>query len=192
MRSIADSDAAGGIHRGDGADCDAFRRDRGGRAEAAFHVHGGRAQSRTDTSERKILRRTCRRRIAEIAIGRETSPGLVAATQEIEQDRAGHDRHPRGADRKAAALLGEQGLHAGGRVEAEGRSARERDGVDMLDRHRRIEQVDLARARAAAAQIHRRDGGRIEHDCGHAGAELAVLGMADTEARDIGDQIAHS
>ena len=45
------------------------------------------------------------RRIAELAIGRKAAPVLVAAVEEIEQDRRRHDRHPRGAHRKAAALL---------------------------------------------------------------------------------------
>ena len=128
--------------------------------------------------------------IAELAIGRIAAPILVAAVQQIEQDRARHDRHKRLADRKAAALFAQPGLHAGGGVEAERRAAGKRDGVDPLDRHRGIEQRALARAGPAAAKVGGRDRGLVEHHRGDARAELWVVGMPDADARDIGDEIA--
>ena len=94
------------------------------------------------------------------------------------------------ADAEAAALLAQPGLHAGGGIEPEGRAARQHDGVDALDRLRRIEQSGLARARPAAAHVDARHHGGVEHDGGRAGAELGVAGMADPQAGNIGDEIA--
>ena len=53
-----------------------------------------------------------RRGVAEIAIWREAAPLLVAAVEQIEADRARHDRNDGFADPQAVALLGEPGLHA--------------------------------------------------------------------------------
>ena len=46
-------------------------------------------------AEREVAAALRGRRVAEIAIGRKAAPVLVAAVQEIEQDRARHDRHAR-------------------------------------------------------------------------------------------------
>ena len=59
------------------------------------------------------------------------------------------------------------------------------------DRLRRIEQRGFARARAAAAHVDRGHGRLVENDGGRAGAEAEVLGMADFEAGNVGDEIAH-
>jgi hypothetical protein len=59
-----------------------------------------------------------------------------------------------------------------------------------LDGLSRIEQRGLARAGAAATHV---DAGRhrlVKHDRRDAGCELGVLGVADTNARDVGDEIA--
>ena len=98
-------------------------------------------------------------RVAKFAIGRVATPVLVAAAQEIEQNGGGHDRHPRAAHGEAAALFPQPRLHPGRRVETECRAAGQRDGVDALDRLRRVEQRGFAGARSAAAQVHRGDGG---------------------------------
>ena len=129
--------------------------------------------------------------VAEIAIGRKPAPILVAAAQQIEQHGRRHDRHPRGAHRKAAALLAQPRLHAGRGIEAEGRAARQHDGVDALDRPGRIEQRGLARSRPAAAHVDRGDGGFVENDHGRAGAEAQVGAVADFYAGNVGDEVAH-
>ena len=122
---------------------------RRGGADAALAIDRHRAGAGADAAEREIETGGGGRRIAELAIGREAAPILVAAVEEIEQDRGRHDRHPRGAHGKAAVLLFQPSLHAGCGIEAEGRAAGERDGVDALDRLRRIEQ---ARSRACPAR----------------------------------------
>ena len=92
-------------------------------------------------------------------------------------------------DLEAAALLAEPRLRAGRGVEAERRAAGKRNGVDALDRHRRIEQRAFARARSAAANVGGRNRGLIEQDDGRAGAELGIVGMADADAGNVGDEI---
>ena len=131
-----------------------------------------------------------RRLIAELAIGRIAAPVLVAAVEQVEHDRARHDRHHRVADAEAAALLAHISLHAGGGIEPEGRAAGQHDGVDAFHGLRRIEQGGLARAGPAAAHIDARHHGLVEHHDGRAGAELGVAGMADADAGNIGDEIA--
>ena len=64
------------------------------------------------------------RGVAEIAVGRKASPGLVAAVEQIEADRARHDRNHGVADPQAAALFGEPGLHAAARHPARAPSRR--------------------------------------------------------------------
>jgi len=87
-------------------------------------------------------------------------------------------------------VLAQPGLHAGGRVEAEGRTAREHDRVNALDGQRRIEQRHLTRARPPAAHVGRGDGRRVEHDRGHARRKTRIAGISDADAGDIGDEIA--
>lgn len=88
-----------------------------------------------------------------------------------------------------AALLGEPGLHAAAGIEAEGGAARQRDRVDAFDGIGEIEQCVLARAGAATADVDRRDRGGIENDRGRAGGDFGILGMADADAGDVGQQI---
>ena len=81
---------------------------------------------------------------------------------------AGHDRHERVPDLEAAAVLAEPRLGAGRGVEAERRAAGQRDGVDPLDRHGRIEQRAFARAGSAAANVGGSNRGLVEQDDGRA------------------------
>ena len=130
------------------------------------------------------------RRVTEFPIGRKTAPVLVAAVVEIEQDGGRHDRHARRADGEAAALFLEPGLDAGGGIEAERRAAGQRDGVDAFDGLGRVEQRGLARARAAATQVDRADRRPIEDQRRRAGTEPHVLGVADLNSGNVGDEVA--
>ena len=58
-----------------------------------------------------------------------------------------------------------------------------------LDRAGGIEQRVLARAGPAAAHVDRGDRRAIEDDRGDAGGELRVIGMADADAGDIGEEV---
>ena len=61
-------------------------------------------------------------------------------------------------------MLAEPRLGAGRGIEAERRAAGERDGVDPLDRHGRIEQRAFARAGSAAANVGGGNRGLVKQD----------------------------
>ncbi len=114
-------------------------------------------------------RRHLRRLVAELAVGRIAPPVLVAAIDSrSNMIAARHDRHPRVADCGSRGPARAVGLHAGSGVEPEGRAARQNDRIDALHRLRRIEQRGLARARPAAAHVHARRDGCVEHHRGRA------------------------
>ena len=192
MRAVADHRRADGIDHRQRADRDAAARHGRGGADAAFEICGGSAKPGTGAAEREFGAGQFRRLVAELAVGRIAAPVFVAAVEQVEQNRARHDRHARLADLEAAALFAQVGLHAGGGVEPEGRTARQHNGIDAFDRLRRVEQRGLARARPTAAHVHARDRGGVEHDHCGAGAELGVAGMADADAGNVGDGIADS
>src|SRR6516225_6024900 len=72
-------------------------------AEPALEVRCGGAHARADAAERECIAGRGRGGIGEIAIGWKAPPTLVAAVEEIETDRAGHDRDHGVADPEAAA-----------------------------------------------------------------------------------------
>ena len=169
----------------------AFRRYRRGRTDSAFAIDRGRAGAGADAAEREIGIGGRGGRVAKLAIGRVAPPVLVAAAEQIEQDRRRHDRHARRSHGEAAALAPCSHActpDAASRPNAE--PPDERDGVDAFDRLRRIEQSGFARPRSAAAYVDRGDGGLVEHDRCHAGAEPQILGVADFYSRHVGDEIA--
>ena len=83
---------------------------------------------------------------------------LRIADRQVEQDGRGNDGHAHDARLLAQALLLEPLHGARGRGEAEGAAAREHDGLDLLHRVHRIEQVGLPRSRRAPAHVHAGDG----------------------------------
>src|SRR6185312_6828154 len=95
LRAAANNRTAGGIHRRQCANGDAAARLRRRRAEAALEIDRGRAEPRAGRAERELLFRRGRGGVAKLAIGRIAAPVLVAAAEQIEQDRRRHDRHPR-------------------------------------------------------------------------------------------------
>src|ERR1043165_3492789 len=122
MRPVADDDAADRVHGDNRADGEAIARLCRSGAEAAFEIRRGRAIARTGRAELEVACETGRGRVAEIAIGWKAPPVLVAAIEQVEQDRTWHDRHADRPDREAAALLAQPGLRAAGRVEPERRT----------------------------------------------------------------------
>ena len=111
-------------------DFDAAAGDGRRRAEPALEIRGGGTEAGADAAERELVAGGDRSCVAELAIGREAAPGLVAAVEQVEADRARHDWDQRAADVKAAALFGEPGLHAAAGLEPEGRTAGQRDRID--------------------------------------------------------------
>ena len=134
-----------------------------------------------------------RRRVggaAEMAVGRLGAPVLVAAVEEIEEDRRRHDRHAHIADRQAAPVRDQPGDDTGRGIEPEGRAAGEDDRVDPLDRLLGREQVGLARPGRAAHHVDRGDRRLIADDDGHARLDPRIVGIADAEAGDVGEEVA--
>ena len=86
-------------------------------------------------------------------------------------------------------LLLRMRLHAAARLKPERQTAGKREGIDPLHGIGEIEQRALAGAGAAAAHVHRGDRGCIEDHGRHAGAERGIVGMADTDAGDISEEI---
>src|SRR5579862_6297102 len=77
--AAADHHRACRIHSGERPHAVAAGGDRGCRADTAFEVGGGGAQSGADTAEREIRRQGGGRHIAEVSVGGEASPILVSA-----------------------------------------------------------------------------------------------------------------
>jgi hypothetical protein len=180
--------AAEGVDRGERADGDPALEHVGGRANAAHQRAGHRAQTRAGAAEGEIVLRGLERGRPEAAV-RVRLPRLVAAVQEVEEDRRGHDRHNHVADPEAAAACPERVGDARGRVEAEGRAAGEHERVHLRDQPVRREQVGLPCPRRAAHDVDRRDEGRLaEHDR-DARLQPVTASLADGEALDIGDEV---
>ena len=188
---VADRDGADRIDHRDGRDLDAIRCRGRCRADPALEIRSGGAEPGADAAEREVRSGGGGCGITEVAVGRKAAPGLVAAVQEIETDRAGHDRNHRAAYRKAAALFGEPGLHPAAGLKPERRAAGERDGVDPLHGVGEIEQRAFACTGPAAAHVDRRHGGFVENHRGDAGRQRGVVGMTDADARDIGEEVFH-
>jgi hypothetical protein len=92
----------------------------------------------------------------------------------------------------AAALFGKPGLDAARGIQSERRAAGECNAVDRLDGAFGLEGGVLAGTRASAAHVNGRNGGRIKKDRGDAGGEGRVVGMADANAGNIGEEIFQS
>ena len=120
------------------------------RALAASHLANRRAGAGADVAlDDRTVRG--RRRGEKPAFGGRTDLGVADA--EVEEDRAGHDRDESAAELETDAALLEVPHDAAGRIEAEGAAASEHDRVHLLDACRRREQIGLARAGRAAADI---------------------------------------
>ncbi len=190
MATVADGRLADGVDGNEGGDGHAAGEPHRRRAEAALEAGGGGAGSGADRAEGEGFAGGVVGRPAKGGVGRCVAPRLVAAVEEIEQDRRRHDRHLGGADRVAAAGCGEGRHHAGGRVEAEGGAAGQDNCVDGLDRVLRRQQIGFAGARRAAHDVDGGHGRCLADDNGDARLQRRVVGVADAEAGNVGDQIA--
>ena len=83
------------------------------------------------------------------------APVLVAAIEQVEQDRLRHDRHAHRTDGEADALLAQKTLHAGRSIEPEGRAAGQHQRMHFVDEAGIGQGLGFARAGTAAANIGR-------------------------------------
>src|SRR6185437_3106337 len=109
--SVANRHAADSIDHRQRRDFDPACRCRGRRADTALQIGHGGTEAGADAAEGERGARRAGGGIAEIPVGRETAPMLVAAVQEVEADRAGDDGYHGVAYPEAATLLGKPGLH---------------------------------------------------------------------------------
>jgi hypothetical protein len=122
--------------------------------------------------------------------------GEATAAAQVEDHRAGDDRHhfTRTAHRDADAIPQQSPGHPVGGREPEGGAAAEDERVDPLHEVLWVEQVGLAGAGAAAADVDTTDRSlrRSEHD-GRAGQPAVTnpLGLTDPDPGDVGDRVPH-
>ena len=189
-RSVADQRRAYRVHRHDGADGVAGGGARRGRAEPALDGGRGGAGAGAHRAEREGARPgRPGGRVAEVAVGREPAPILVAPVQQVEQDGAAGQRHQGAAQVEAASVLAERRLDAAGGVQPEHRAAGQHHGVDGPDGRLGGQHVDIPPAGCSAQHGNRHHGRTIEQDRGHSGAQREVGGMADRESGNIGDEV---
>ncbi len=187
----ADGDRAERVDRDQRADRQPVVENRRGRAEPALQPLHRRPGPGPGGAKREIATRRRQRPPPEIAV-RVDRPGLVATIQQIEEDRRRHDRHILVADRKAAPGGAQRIGDAGCRVKPERRAPRKHQRIDLLHQPVGGKQVGLAGAGRTAHDMHRGGEGRIGDQHRHARAQAVILGIADREPGDIGDQVSWS
>lgn len=99
------------------------------------------------------------------------APVLVAAIQQVHQDRLRHDGNAGGANLQATPDLAQSRLNAARRIQPEGRTAREHEGIHRFHRHGRVEQAGITPAGSTPENRTRGYCGLVENNRGNAGAE---------------------
>ena len=123
------------------------------RSDTALEHAGARAHPGADRADGHLDARRLGRGVAEL--GRR--PALPAADRQIEDHRAGHDRHHAAVHRHAAVVFLQPAHDAVGGRQTVGAAAGEHHGVDVAHGVGRVEQIGLAGAGRPAAAI---DGAR--------------------------------
>ena len=129
---------------------------------------------------------------AQLMIGRAAAPDLVPAIDEIEEYGLRNDGDADGTDGKAALRFAQKGLHAACGIEAERGTAGKHDRIRGSNRSSEVYGVEFTRPRPAPENGGRGHGGALCEHNGHAGSEFFVVGMANADASDVGNQIARS
>ena len=119
--AVTDRDRAKRIDGHQRAHCQPVVQHGRGRAEPALQGAGGRAIARPRRAEGEIRPRLLHGSAPQPFVGI-CPPGFVAAVQQIKQDRAGHDRHPRCAHRKPAPGFGQKISNPRPGIQPEGRA----------------------------------------------------------------------
>ena len=188
--AVRHQDRTQAIDGGQGTDGDPVLVHHRGSAETALQGTCRGSEAGAGVTEGEFSRRAGGGDVTEITIGWRISPILVAAVQQIEEDRRRYDGNGGGTDGKAAPVRLQPRHRAAGRVEAIGGAAGKDDGVALLDRRRRVEKLEFAAAGAAAPGVDGGHHGGVGNDHGDAGPDVRVAGIADPDAGDIGDGVA--
>ena len=140
--------------------------------------------------EREVNGGGFRRLVAEFAIGGIAAPVLVAAIEQVEHDCAGNDRHHAHRESEAAALLAQEACtpDAASRPKAEppDNTMASMPSTVCAGSSRAVSRVPGPPPRTSTLAVT----GLSKTTGRDAGAELGIAGMADANARNIGDQIA--
>jgi hypothetical protein len=116
-------------------------------------------------------------------------PGLIAAVREVKKNRLRSDRKANAREHCPAAERRERVDRAASRVESEERAAREHDCVDRLHRHFGFEQRGVAPAWRPALDGRRNSRFAVEHHDRDTARRARILGVADAQSGDVGDQV---
>lgn len=139
----------------------------------------------------KLLTRVFKCRNAKRAIG-VFWPVLVAPIQKIEQDRSRDNRHNLWS-RSKTTPLGAQCVHdARCSIKPKGRPPRQHKRVNLLNGLVRSQQIGFPGSRCAAHDTHPAGERRISQKNCASGLDLVILGIANSEPLDIGDEVARS
>ncbi len=201
QQALGEQPTVGGERRADRVDRDEGahrhpRREHGARRpDAAAQPAGAGSGPGADTPF--VHRAVARREVGGPTLVRAGVVTPRPGPPEVEEDRGRDDRHDltgSWAGRPATTLVGERRDDAVRGGQAVGAAARQDDGVDGVDEVAGVEQVGLAGAGPAAAHVDptgRADG---RHDDARPGepAGLVTGGMADPDARDVGDGVVRS
>ena len=154
------------------------------RARGASQLADRRAAARADVPLRRRPRRGGRRRPVA-ALGRR--PDLRVAHVQIEHHGRRDDWHLAELGLESDAALLEVAHHAARRVEAERAPARQHDGVDLLDRVDRVQQIGLASARRRAPHVDAANGAALGQHDRAAGGPPRHRVVPDLQARHRGE-----
>ncbi len=188
MRGLSDCSRSKRIDHSQRPHSDTRGQYAGGRPQPPFQIAGRGPEPCARGSKREIAARCVQRCPAKRLI-RAVGPAFIAAVQKIKDDRPRHDRHPCCADGKAAPQ-GAQARHdAGSGIKAKGRSAGQENRIRLLHQFVRGQKLGFPRSRRAAHHMDRGHKGTVGRQHGDARAQARVIGIADPQARDIGDQV---
>ena len=117
------------------------------------------------------------------------TPALITAIQQIHQDRLRHDGNAGGPHLQATPDFAQPGLNAARRIQSEGRTARQHEGVHRFHRHRGVEQAGIAPARRTTQNRTGSDDGLFENNRRNTGAKGKIGDITDRNAAYVSQKI---
>ena len=179
------------VHRDQRTNSHAVIQHSRGRAKPAFHRPGRGAISGPGAAKVKFLGPRLPGGGPKTRIGI-VMPCLVAAIQQVKQDRRRHNRDFLSLDIEADSRRTQRIGHPRRGIEAKGRPARKHQCVYVSDKLVRGKKIGLARARGTAHDMNRGGEGMIGGQHRHPRFHRRIMRIANTDAGHIGDQIAMS
>ncbi len=179
------------IHRHQRANRDPVLQHNRRRTEPSLDRPGHRTITGTGATKVKVIVTRPPGRHPKTGIGI-VRPALVAAIQQVEQDGCRHDRDFLAFEIKADAGSAKRVGNAGRGIKTKSRSAGQHKSVDIGDELVGCQKICLARSGRAAHDVNRGGEGIIGTEHRHPGFQRRIMGVANLDAVNIGDQIAWS